>query len=151
MSKPKVTLEEITEDTLDDVLSLSVLPEQAEFAPPNANFIAQAYYSNVAWFRAIFADKEPVGFVMLYLHGAKAEYGIWHLMIDHRYQGKGYGTAAVEDVIEFVRTLPEALDLFVTFPAKEGNPKPFFEKCGFKETGKSTSETISMRFDLADA
>ena len=81
-----VTLQEITEDTLSDVLSLEVREDQRTFVPPVSVSIAEAHFSRSAWFRAIYADDTPVGFVMLYLDATTPEYTLWRLLIDHRFQ-----------------------------------------------------------------
>ncbi|MCY4353780.1 MAG: hypothetical protein OXC09_03205 [Truepera sp.] len=59
----KVTLREITADTLGSILNLSVSEDQERFVASNARSIAQAHFSEHAWFRAIYASEEPVGFV----------------------------------------------------------------------------------------
>jgi diamine N-acetyltransferase len=70
--------------------------------------IAQAYFRPKAWFRAIYADETPVGFVMLYDSHLGAQlpqrdyYEVWLFMIDARYQSKGFGRRAMELVIAYV-------------------------------------------------
>ena len=87
----KVTLQEITEQTVGAILRLEVADHQKNFVASNAVSIAQAYFSKNAWFRAIYADETPVGFVMLYVDETKPEYVLWRYMIDRQQQGKGYG------------------------------------------------------------
>ncbi len=49
-----------------EICRLAVSPAQAEFVAPNAVSIAQAYFEReIAWFRGIYADETPVGFLML--------------------------------------------------------------------------------------
>ena len=59
-----VTLKEITEKTLSPILKLEVTKEQLQFVAPNAVSIAQAHFSDKAWFRAIYAGETPVGFAV---------------------------------------------------------------------------------------
>ena len=83
----KVTLREVTRDTVREICNLRVGPEQQGFVAPNAISIAQAYFDRErAWFRAVFADETPVGFVMLSDDPKKPEYYLWRFMIDARYQ-----------------------------------------------------------------
>jgi diamine N-acetyltransferase len=42
-----------------------VRPEQRGYVAPNAISIARGHFEPRAWFRAVFADETPVGFVML--------------------------------------------------------------------------------------
>ncbi len=61
-----VSFREINAETVRTICRLDVSEEQMHFVAPNAHSIAQAYFEPKAWFRAIYADETPVGFVMLY-------------------------------------------------------------------------------------
>lgn len=65
LTPPVVTLREITADTVLAVVRLSVAESQQRFVAPNAVSLAQALFSPQAWYRAIHADDEIAGFVML--------------------------------------------------------------------------------------
>ena len=118
------------------VIDLAVLPEQTEFVAPNAVSIAQAYVSPDAWPRAIYADGEPVGFVMVSLQPEKPQYYLWRFMVAGPHQGKGYGWAALQAVVEFVRAQPNASELLCSYVPGEGSPGPFYLSFGFEETGE---------------
>jgi diamine N-acetyltransferase len=61
-----ITLREITQATLHAILNLTVAPQQTHFVASNAVSIAEAHFApEMAWFRAVYADDIPVGFVML--------------------------------------------------------------------------------------
>ena len=135
-STPRISLEEITAETVWPIMKLQVAEEQKSFVAPNANSIAEAYFSKEAWFRAIYADDDPVGFVMLFADEKKPEYFLWRLMIDQDHQGKGFGYMAMELVIEHVKTLPGAVVLLTSYVPGDGDPSPFYYKLGFEETGE---------------
>ena len=61
----KVSLREITRENLHDILNLSVSKNQEGLVASNAKSIAEAYFADDAWFRAIYAGETPVGFIML--------------------------------------------------------------------------------------
>jgi diamine N-acetyltransferase len=131
-----ITLREITKKNLRDILKLKVAAEQERFVAPNAVSIAQAYFDReVAWFRAIYTDDTPVGFVMLLDDPAERKYYLWRLMVDHRFQGHGYGAEALNQVIAYVRQRPGARELLTCVGPGEGSPGPFYEKLGFAYTG----------------
>lgn len=129
-------LREITEETLSDILKLEVDQSQKNFVASNAVSIAQAYFSKNAWFRGIYHDGKPVGFVMLHIDKEKPEYWVWRFMIAKEHQGKGYGQRAMYETIEFVKTLPGAKELCLSYVPGEGNPSPFYKRMGFLETGE---------------
>lgn len=144
-----VTLREVTKETVRAILRLKVAPEQEQFVASNAVSIAQAYFDReIAWFRAIYADEVPVGFVMLSDDPAKAEYFLWRFMIDARYQGHGYGRRAIDLLIEYVRTRPGAKELLVSCVPGDGSPCPFYEKLGFVYTGEQDEDELVLRLDL---
>lgn len=146
--KPVVTLREITQETLQPILKLEVRDDQSHFVAGNAVSIAQAHFSDHAWFRAIFANETPVGFVMVYVDEDKPEYFLWRFMIDKNHQGKGYGYRALELVIEHVRTLPNASEMFTSYVPGEGSPGPFYGRLGFIETGEVLDDENVMRLDM---
>lgn len=136
MSQDTILLKEITADTIWPIMNLEVADSQSSFVAPNANSIAEAYFSKEAWFRGIYLGDKPVGFVMLYADEEKPEYFLWRLMIDKEHQHQGYGYQAMEQVIEHVKTLPGAVEFKTSYVPGEGNPSPFYYKLGFEETGE---------------
>ena len=132
----KVTLRRITAKTVRAICNLSVSESQRKFVAPNAVSIAQAYFSKNAWFRAIYADETPVGFVMLHEVPKRGTYYLWRFMIDARYQGRGCGRKALELVIKRVRKRPKAKALTLSVVRAEGGAENLYKKFGFKFTGK---------------
>lgn len=144
-----VSLREVTGDTVRDIVHLQVAENQRHFVASNAVSIAEAYFEPKAWFRAIYADDTPVGFVMLYDDDSKPEYFLWRYMIDERYQGMGFGRRALEQLFEYVRTRPGATELLTSYVPDAGGAGPFYEKLGFVPTGKEEEGEVVMRLDLA--
>ena len=131
-----VSLREVTADTVGSIIRLKVKPEQEQFVANNATSIAQAYFEPKAWFRAIYADETPVGFVMLYDDPEKPEYFLWRYMLDSRYQKMGFGRQALLLFIDHVRSRPNATELLTSYVPGEGSPGPFCLGLGFVETGE---------------
>ena len=144
----KVTLREITKDTFWSIIKLEVGENQIGYVAPNVTSIAEAYFSEYAWFRAIYADQTPVGFVMVYIDSEKPEYYLWRLMIDSEFQGKGFGRAALELVIDYIRTLPGAKEFFTSYVPGEGDPSPFYKKMGFEPFGEEFLEAEIMHINM---
>ena len=143
-----VSLREITQATLGPILELKVAPEQEQFVANNAVSIAQAHFSDKAWFRAIYADDMPVGFVMLHDDPEKPEYFLWRLMVAAEHQGKGYGRRAVARLLDYVRTRPGAKELLVSYVPGDGCPEPFYRKLGFEPTGRVEGGEVVLRLPL---
>ncbi|NJP11440.1 MAG: GNAT family N-acetyltransferase [Leptolyngbyaceae cyanobacterium RU_5_1] len=141
-----VTLREITRENLRSICNLKVTPAQENFVASNAVSIAQAhFYPEVAWFRAIYADETPVGFVMLEDDPANSSYFLWRFMIDARFQRCGFGRRALELMIEHVKTRPGATALSTSCVPGEGSPGAFYEKIGFTYTGEMDEDELVMQ------
>lgn len=144
-----VTLREVTADTVVTICRLKVAPDQEHFVAPNAISIAQAYFHpDLAWFRAIYADETPVGFLMLEDNVAEQQYMLWRFMIDARYQKYGFGRRAIALLIEHVKTRPGAQELLTSCVPGDGSPCPFYAHLGFTYTGEEDDGELVMRLEL---
>ena len=144
-----VELREVTADTARAVMLLQVAPSQRGFVAPNSVSIAQASFTPLAWFRAIYADDVPVGFAMLSLDEATQAYFLWRFMVDARFQGLGYGRAAMALIADHVRTLPGAVALLTSWVPAPGGPEPFYRGLGFEPTGEVDGGEVVGRLRLA--
>ena len=136
-----ISLREVSADTVRAVCKLVADPPG--FVAPNAVSIAQAYFHPEAWFRAVYADDEVVGFVMLEDSSlkkptpAELQVGLWRFMIDAQHKRKGYGRAALRLVIADVQRRHPELKRFATSCVKApGTPRPFYESLGFVFSGE---------------
>jgi diamine N-acetyltransferase len=75
-------------------------------------------------------------------------YFLWRLLIDHRFQGRGYGAATIDAVVEYLRTRPNAEVLLTSCKAGEGSPQPFYLHYGFELTGEQKWGEDLLRLDL---
>lgn len=150
----RVTLREITEDTVIDVVRLKVAQDQERFVAPNAVSLAQALFSRTAWYRAIYLDDAPVGFVMLSDDSlspsppADPEIWIWRFMVDERYQGQGIGAAALRLVIDHVRRKGGFKSLQLSFVPGDGGPEGLYLAAGFKHTGRVEEDEVVLELPL---
>ncbi len=154
-NRPAVHFERITARTVREICRLSetLTPEQRGMVADNAVSIAQAYVSESAWLRAIYADDRPIGLIMLHIGSDYAD-GIdcpgvflWRLMIGGPDQGKGYGRQAFELLIEHLKALgiPE---LYTSYGVGERSPEGFYRKLGFVPTGGTYGEEIGVVYRL---
>jgi len=132
-----ITLREIRGDNVRAIMRLAVAPHQRAFVAPNAVSLAQYAFATTAWTRAVYADETPVGYVLLAdEEGESCRYFLWRFMIDQRYQGKGFGEAAMGLIIEYVRNLPDANGLATSYVPLAGGPGEFYHRLGFVDTGE---------------
>jgi diamine N-acetyltransferase len=141
---PVVSLREITEDNRAAVEALSVAEEQSSYVASVTQSLQDAaeYPDARPWYRAVYADDEPVGFVMI-SDGITVDdptyigpYYLWRLLVDRRFQGRGYGTAALDLIVDHVRTRPDARTLLVSHVVGPTSPVTFYQRYGFRLTGE---------------
>ena len=148
-----VTLRKIDRQSLRSILQLNVAEDQQQMVASNAVSIAEAYFEPGAWFRGIYADETPVGFIMTYENREKNFYYLWRLMIDNRFQRCGFGRRAVELLIARIKRQPGARQLLVSVVPDEGSAIPFYEKLGFVDTGRveDGERVFTLSLEAADA
>ena len=76
------------------------------------------------------------------------EYDIWHMMIDDSMQGHGYGSAALDRVIDYIRTKPFGTSDRIALTCNKNNPsaRKLYEKKGFSATGVEDEDEIELAF-----
>ena len=133
-----MTLREITEDSVVTICRLTdtLTEPQKSMVAPNAISLAQALFEKKAWYRAIYAGKAAVGFVMLLDDDEEPNYFLWRFMIAEPCQGRGYGAHAIQRLVEYVRTRPNAKELGVSCVPGSDGPEQFYLKQGFVSTGE---------------
>jgi diamine N-acetyltransferase len=143
-----VELREITAETVRVVTALRVAPEQEGYVAANAISIAEAYYEPKAWFRAVAAGEELVGFAMVYRDPLAGEFYVWRFMIDARHQGRGYGRRAMELLIDEARR-DGAEHVTLSVVPGDRSARDFYAALGFEETGKVEDGEVEMRLPLS--
>jgi diamine N-acetyltransferase len=129
------SLRPVTKENVRAVCGLGLRPEQREYVAPNVRSLAEAYVEPLAWPRAIYADDEPVGFLMMRMNDEKREYFLWRFMIATDHQGKGYGREALELLVAEVRGRG-GTSIRSSYQRGEHSPRGFYLGFGFEETGE---------------
>lgn len=156
---PKIHLEKVTEDNVEDVVALRVTKEQREFVASNKWSLIDAYLSlssgEPVFPFGIYNGKTLVGFVMLSyfndwsgyereswlnsddykFYKDKYFYYIWRFMIDKRFQNRGYGKEALKLVMDFIKTRPcgESDYCVLSYDPNNVVAKKLYGSFGFEE------------------
>jgi len=141
-----VSLREVTAETVRAICRLSdtLMPPKKYMVAPNAVSIAQAHFEPHAWFRAVYADETPVGFLMLWDGADEENYFLWRLMVAEPHHGKGYGRRAIGLLVDYVKTRPGARALETSCGQGPGNPEGFYRKLGFERSGKMFDDEVGQ-------
>jgi diamine N-acetyltransferase len=153
----RVSLREVTPENRAAVEALRVAPEQEPYVSSVSESLAEAVEQpdGQPWIRAVYGEDVPVGFVMLSDNVRVSDprypwrYFLWKLLIDARFQRRGYGTATVDAVVEVVRGRPGADALHTSAVPGDASPVGFYERYGFVRTGQIFDDEVVLRLDLA--
>lgn len=142
-----VHLKPITEDNFLDAFNLKLGAGQEAFVSHPIRSLAQAYvYRTQCQPFGIYQDDVMVGYVMVIYDYDVPEYDIWHMMIDASQQGKGYGKAALAQVLDYIRTKPFGDSSRVTLTCHRENLHALrlYEQLGFALTGNADEDEVEM-------
>jgi diamine N-acetyltransferase len=145
----KITLTPVTADNWRDACKLSVREDQRGFVASNLYSIAESRFYETWSPMAVYAGDEMVGFVMWGRDDEPSEPEWWiiRLMVDHSYQGKGYGKAAALAAIEATRA-EGARDVYLSFEPENTFARALYERLGFVDTGRVEGGEIVYRLSF---
>jgi len=103
-----VSLRPITDANREAVEALAVTPDQGRFVSGVRESVLEAAEEPdaQALYWAIYAEETPVGFVMIADEVGSPDYiahYLWKLLIDERYQRRGFGSATLGLIVEYFR------------------------------------------------
>ena len=142
-----IELKAITEENFIDAFNLRLAPGQEDFVSHPIRSLAQAYvYRDQCQPFGIYVNGKMVGYVMVIYDYDVPEYDIWHMMIDEAEQGKGYGSAALDRVIEYIGTKPFGDSGRVALTCNRNNTiaRKIYESKGFSATGIEDEDEIEL-------
>ena len=151
-----VRIKKITGKNVWEIIELRVNNSQQTFVAANVTSIVEAYTAitgnGYAFPFGIYDGNIAVGFLMIGYDVdddwenppqiAKNNYNLWRLMIDERYQHKGYGKAAVKLALDFIKTMPcgKAEYCWLSYEPENIHAKELYHSFGFSETGEFDGE-----------
>ena len=153
-----IRLEAINGENVWDILKLKVSEQQKNFVAPNdvsiiEAYVALAHHGNAFPF-GIYDGDVPVGFCMIGFGTdddwvdapavAENNYNLWRLMIDERFQGRGYGRAVMKQIIDFIHSEPcgPAQYCWLSYEPDNVKAKALYASFGFQETGDMDGDEL---------
>ena len=152
-----VVLRPLTEENRPALEALRVATAQRAFVSSVTDSLAEAerYADANPLVFGLYDRETPVGFVMIADEVDDPDYiahYLWKLLIDERFQGRGFGTAALDLVAAYFRS-KGVPTMWTSAGEGEGSPIPFYEQYGFVRDGvhedDDGSSEIMLRFGLA--
>jgi GNAT superfamily N-acetyltransferase len=149
-----IELREVTPEVREDLRSVRLGPGQDRFVASIEKSFADAAEVPEAnpWYRAVYLDGDPVGFVMISWNveprpGIQGPWYLWRLLVDERRQGQGVGREIVLAIVDIIRA--EGGDALLTSYVDEpGGPAGFYRRLGFVPTGEMDDGEVVTRLRL---
>ena len=152
----------VTEEDKAAVLKLERRPGQERYLGSMESHFEDAIEDAIACPRywSVHDRDQLVGFVMI-SDDIPAEtlaanddivgpYFLWRLLVDRRFQGRGYGAATIDAIVDYLRTKPNAEVLLTSCKPGDGSPQPFYLHYGFTLTGREMWDEDLLALDLRD-
>jgi len=142
-----VTFKEITQENFWDCIGLTVSEDQTDFVTSNAVSIAQSKVQPECIPLAIYDEEAMVGFLMYCIDEDDSEYWIYRMMIDKKYQSKGYGKQSLEKLLEIIKEDKTRKHVFLGVHKESISAVKLYEHCGFAFDGQVFGSEHIMRLD----
>lgn len=158
-----INFKEITNANMWKVCTLEPFEEQKDFVAENIQSLAEAYATRNeggnALPLAVYNDETLVGFIMIGKGTVgnekeseliKKNYSLWRLMIDKKYQGKGFGRQTLDAAMALIHTYPfgKADKVWLSYEPKNVRAREIYRKYGFVENGEMCGDEIIAVYDL---
>ncbi len=151
-----VHLEPIVHSNWRQALQIRSRPEQVEFVteyePVALQILAKSYIGvgGLKWEPFAIYDGDTMAGVVAIAHSG-VECQVFNLLIDQSFQGRGYGRAAMNAIIDHIRRkLPDCNELTLTSHPRNTRAQNLYRSVGFVATGKEREGGPIWLFDLDD-
>jgi len=135
-ARPPISLRAINKANWQYCIQLQLAPEQASKLASNLYSLAEAYAEPRCQPRGIYAGDMMLGFVMYEFNEYSGAYSIPRFMIDQRWQGLGYGRAALVAVIDALKSEHPKAPILISLTPDNDAARRLYTGLGFEETGQ---------------
>lgn len=126
----------IDRENWEECVDLSVSKEQADYVAPNWYSIIQSKFESDCYPLCIYDGEMMVGFLMYDLDRDTKRLEMSRLMIDQKFQGKGYGKLAILKVFDLIREKYGKIKFYTSIEPNNIGAQKLYESLGFKKTGE---------------
>ena len=149
-----INFRKITEENFDVIMKMK-RPDGEGYVASNAYSLAQAWLyrdANDVYPFAIYNDDEAVGMISAGSTGAvlleERYLVIWRIMFPEEHQNKGYGTQAIEKIVQMAKKSGKYDYMIIDYVPENTIAGHVYEKVGFKPTGEISNGEIVMRLNF---
>jgi diamine N-acetyltransferase len=151
-----IRLKKVTRENWEECLNLNVSGPQSKFVPSVAVSLAKPYIKpdgdTVEYLPfAIYNGEVMVGFIMHAFEKETADmYWINGFLIDEKHQGKGYGKAALAEMVRWIAAnSPQCKEVRLTVYPENQQARSLYASFGFSPTGDFHGEEEVLVFFIS--
>jgi diamine N-acetyltransferase len=146
-------LRPVTKDNWKELIRLKVREDQTHFVASNLYSIAESQFGDDyeghwdLYPFGIYDASTPVGFLMygINFEHPKQQAFIIRLMVDEKYQGKGYGRFGMEKMLETFRRDDRIKVIGISYEPENEGARKLYASLGFVEPGEMIDgETLAV-------
>ena len=139
----------VTKDNWKELIRLKVRENQTHFVASNLYSIAESQFGDEyeghwdLYPFGIYDDQGmPVGFCMyaLNLDHPQHQAFVQRLMVDDKYQGKGYGRFGMQRMLEIFRSEERIRSVGISYEPENEGARKLYASLGFVETGEMVGD-----------
>lgn len=145
-----ITLKDVTSDNWLQCILLTTNPSGDHtlfegFVVSNAVSLAQSKIEPHWKTKAVYHEDTLIGFTMYGFDFKQNYYEICRLMIDFKFQGKGYGKMALLQILEEMKKELQCEEIYLSFDSENVIARRLYEGVGFQDTGQIVKGNIEER------
>lgn len=151
-----IELRPVTKDNWEALIDLKVREAQKNFVASNLYSIAQAQFGDEyeghwdLYPFGIYDGDAPVGFLM---YGINIDHSghqafIQRLMVDEKFQGRGYGRFGMEAILETFRANELIKVVGISYEPENEGARKLYASLGFVETGRIIEDEVEAVLKL---
>ena len=143
-----IEVREVTSLNWRAVAGVRARREQLKWVAHISRYLALCAYGGDWRPLAISAGDEVVGFVMWARDPDDLSYWIGGFVIDRRHQGLGYGRAALDAMVTYLRTMPGCRQVALSYRPDNTVARGLYASAGFVETGEMEDDEVVARLQV---
>lgn len=146
----KIRLAPVTIDNWKTCIALELAPEQKDFVPTNLYSIAEAQFYPSAKSNVIYNENnELIGYALFGHDVQTKKWKIFRIMIDQAHQHKGYGQAAMMEIITQIAQQPDGQQILICYQNDNQTARTLYAKLGFIEQTTDHNSKVTALLDLS--
>jgi diamine N-acetyltransferase len=133
-------LQPVSKENWRAVAQLKVTAQQAAFVAEPSYYLALCCYEAIWHPLAVILGEEVIGFCMWGIDPADQSCWLGGVLIDQRFQGRGYGRRAIQAALAMLAEQNGCNAFALSYNPSNDVAKRLYQSLGFRETGELEEE-----------